>query len=63
MYHQVVVSTGGGAVIRPINWCVFFSISDSVIRNPDHFGNQCVCLDLYSGSTCIKVLAFGLMFP
>nr|VDD48216.1 unnamed protein product [Brassica oleracea] len=21
MYHQVVVSTGGGAVIRPINWC------------------------------------------
>ncbi|CAN8328697.1 unnamed protein product [Cochlearia groenlandica] len=25
MYHQVVVSTGGGAVIRPINWCVFFS--------------------------------------
>ncbi|CAF2068284.1 unnamed protein product [Brassica napus] len=21
MYHQVVVSKGGGAVIRPINWC------------------------------------------
>lgn len=39
MYHQVVVSTGGGAVIRPINWCVFFS---SMIYNINlgSFGNN-----------------------